>query len=302
MAEDTQREEDGSQIAVIGMAGRFPGARDVAEFWQNLCAGVESVKRFTDEELLAAGEAPDLIADPAYVKACPALADIDLFDAGFFGWSPREAAIIDPQHRFFLETAWEALENAGYDPSRLRAPDRRVRGSGMTAYMMHHLVTNPEVMEHGGRVAGPAHRERHELPGHAGLVRARPARTEHERADGVLVVAGGGSSRLSEPADRRVRHGAGGRLGASSLPQDRGYLYEEGEILSPDGHCRPFDAQRARHAVRQRRRRACVLKRLADARRRRRPRSWRSSAAPRSTTTAPQRSATWPRAWSGQAA
>ena len=122
MAEDTQREEDGSQIAVIGMAGRFPGARDVAEFWQNLCAGVESVKRFTDDELRAAGEAPGLIADPAYVKVCPALADIDLFDAGFFGWSPREAAIMDPQHRIFLETAWQALENAGYDPSRYGRP------------------------------------------------------------------------------------------------------------------------------------------------------------------------------------
>ena len=106
-------------------------------------------------------------------------------------------------------------------------------------------------------MARSAHRERHELPGDAGLVRVRPARAERERADGVLVVAGGDSRGRAEPADRRVRHGAGRRSSALSLPQDRGYSASEGEILSPDGHCRPFDAAR-RNAVRQRRRlRAC---------------------------------------------
>jgi len=103
----------GAQVAVIGMAGRFPGARDLGEYWKNLAAGVESVKFFTEAELLAAGESAELLADPNYVRAWPVLEDIDAFDAGFFGMSPRDAAVMDPQHRLFLQVAWAALEAAG---------------------------------------------------------------------------------------------------------------------------------------------------------------------------------------------
>ena len=110
----------GSEIAVIGMAVRVPGARNLAEFWRNLRDGVESVKFFTDAELLAAGESPELIQDPCYVKAQPVLADIDLFDAGFFGLSPQDAAIMDPQHRVMLEVGWEALETSGHEPESSR--------------------------------------------------------------------------------------------------------------------------------------------------------------------------------------
>src|ERR1044071_3411453 len=106
----------GLEIAIIGMAGRFPGARNVEEFWQNLRDGVESVTFFTDEELLSSGVDPGLLLNPNYVKASPVLEGADLFDAEFFGYSPREAEMIDPQHRVFLECAWEALENAGYNP------------------------------------------------------------------------------------------------------------------------------------------------------------------------------------------
>ena len=102
----------GSEIAVIGMAVRVPGARNLEEFWRNLRDGVESVKFFTDAELLAAGESPELIQDPSYVKAQPALQDIDLFDARFFGLSPPEAAIMDPQHRIMLEVGWVAVSMA----------------------------------------------------------------------------------------------------------------------------------------------------------------------------------------------
>ncbi len=94
----TANSPKGSEIAVIGMAVRAPGVRNLAEFWRNLRDGVESIKFFTDAELLAAGEPPELIKDPCYVKAQPVLADIDLFDAGFFGLSPQDAAIMDPQH------------------------------------------------------------------------------------------------------------------------------------------------------------------------------------------------------------
>lgn len=103
-------------IAIIGMAGRFPGARNIDEFWQNLKDGVESIAFFTDEELVSAGIEPTVLSNPNYIKAKALLEDIELFDASFFGFNPREAAIMDPQQRIFLECAWEALEAAGYDP------------------------------------------------------------------------------------------------------------------------------------------------------------------------------------------
>src|SRR5205823_3448387 len=103
-------------VAVVGMAGRFPGARSVEEFWRNLRDGVEAISFFTDEELLAAGIGRAQLATPGYVRARGVLEDVELFDAGFFGYSPREAETLDPQQRLFLECAWQALESAGYDP------------------------------------------------------------------------------------------------------------------------------------------------------------------------------------------
>ena len=102
-------------VAIIGMACRFPGAKNIDEFWQNLSGGVESISFFSDEELAASGVDSDLLNDSNYVKAGGFLEDIDKFDASFFGMTPREAEIIDPQHRLFLECAWEALEDAGYN-------------------------------------------------------------------------------------------------------------------------------------------------------------------------------------------
>src|SRR5215213_3381219 len=105
MIEREVNESEGA-IAVIGMSGRFPGARNLKEFWRNLRDGIESVSFFSDEELRASGIPPDLLADPNYVKARPMLDDADLFDAHFFGFNPREAEILDPQHRIFMECAW----------------------------------------------------------------------------------------------------------------------------------------------------------------------------------------------------
>ena len=103
-------------IAIIGMSARLPGAQNIYEFWQNLCSGIESVKFFSDEELKEAGVDNDILNDPDYIKAAPVIDNPGFFDASFFGYSPREAQIMDPQHRIFLECCWEALEHAGYDP------------------------------------------------------------------------------------------------------------------------------------------------------------------------------------------
>src|SRR5918999_5858699 len=105
-----------TDIAIIGMSGRFPRARNIAEFWQVLKDGVEAISFFSDEELARAGVDPEVLSSPDYVKAGGVLEDVELFDASFFGFNPREAEALDPQQRLFLECSWEALEDAGYDP------------------------------------------------------------------------------------------------------------------------------------------------------------------------------------------
>src|SRR5215469_15812116 len=104
-------------VAIIGLSCRFPGAATPEEFWRNMCDGVESITFFSDQELLLAGVEPSLVAKPNYVKAAPKLRDVEMFDASFFGYSPKDAALMDPQQRLFLEVCWEAFENAGYDPA-----------------------------------------------------------------------------------------------------------------------------------------------------------------------------------------
>src|SRR5690349_14734859 len=103
-------------VAIIGMAGRFPGAHTVDQFWDNIAGGVRSIRFFTDDELLAAGVSPETLRDPSFVKAGTVVEKADHFDARFFGYPPREAEVMDPQHRLFLECTWEALERAAYDP------------------------------------------------------------------------------------------------------------------------------------------------------------------------------------------
>jgi acyl transferase domain-containing protein len=124
-------------IAIIGMSGRFPGARNLEEFWRNLRDGVESVSFFSDEQLRAAGMDPAVRRDPAYVGAGGVLEDIDLFDASFFGFNPREAEAMDPQQRLFLESAWETIENAGYDPARYPGSIGVYGGTGFSTYFFN---------------------------------------------------------------------------------------------------------------------------------------------------------------------
>ena len=127
-------------VAIIGMAGRFPGADDVEQFWRNVRDGVESITFFGDDELLAAGVEPDLLRKPNYVKANGLLAGADCFDANFFGLSPREAAATDPQHRVFLECAWSALEDAGYDAPRYPGRIGVFAGVGTNSYFYNNLI------------------------------------------------------------------------------------------------------------------------------------------------------------------
>ena len=142
--QNSPAEFNGSEIAIVGMAARFPGAPNVDAFWRNLRDGVESTTFFTDEELLAAGIDPATLSSPNFVKAKPILKDIDMFDAAFFGLSPREAEVIDPQHRLYLENVWEAIENAGYDTETYEGAISLYAGVGMSSYLFAHILSNPE--------------------------------------------------------------------------------------------------------------------------------------------------------------
>ena len=138
MSAETTQPADG--IAVIGMAGKFPGAPNLEAFWQNLRSGVESIRHFAPDEI----EAPaSLVQNPQYVRARGIVDGVDLFDADFFGIQPREADYTDPQHRLLLETAWEALEDAGCDPERFAGSIGVFAGCSLNSYLLHNLASNP---------------------------------------------------------------------------------------------------------------------------------------------------------------
>src|ERR1051325_4102068 len=137
-------------IAVIGMSGRFPGAKTIEEYWLNLRNGVESVSFFSDEELKVSGVDPALLSHPNYVKAKAIIEDFDWFDAEFFGLNPREAELTDPQQRLFLECAWEALENAAYDPYKYKGPIGIYAGAGMNTYLLINLLSNRDLIDSVG--------------------------------------------------------------------------------------------------------------------------------------------------------
>jgi acyl transferase domain-containing protein len=136
-------------IAIIGMSGRFPGAENLAEFWDQLCAGVETMKDFSAVELQVAGVSEELLSNPDYVKTGIVWENADEFDAGFFGMSPREAEITDPQHRIFLECAWEALENAGHAPSQFKG-SIGVFASANTSMYLARILADPELLNSVG--------------------------------------------------------------------------------------------------------------------------------------------------------
>ncbi len=250
-------------VAVIGMAGRFPGAPDIQSFWTLLRSGSEAITFFSDAELLAAGESPDRLTDPAYVRACGKLAGIDQFDAAFFGMSPRDAAVFDPQHRLFLETAWETFENAGYVGEKFDGRVGVFGACGAAEYMMYNLVRNRHTMEtvgpwlvrHNGNDPNfLATRVSYELN-----LSGPSMNVQSACSSSLVAVHLACQSLLSGESDMVL---AGG---ATVYPdQNRGYLYKEGEILSPDGHCRPFDA-RAAGTVMSSAVGCVLLKRLDDA-------------------------------------
>lgn len=229
-------------VAIIGLAGRFPGAGSVERFWENIRDGVESISFFSEAELRAFGVDPRICAHPQFVPAKGVVEDADRFDAGFFGFNPREAAILDPQHRLFLECGWESLEHAGYDPERYQGSIGVYAGVGISAYLLQNLATAD-----GGDLASAyqlitgndkdffANRLSYKL----GL-RGPSITVQSACSTSLVAVHMACQSLLTYQCDMALAGGA-----SVGVPQHRGYVYQEGMILSRDGHCRAFD----RHAA-----------------------------------------------------
>ena len=252
-----------TDIAVIGMAGRFPGARTPDEYWRNIRDGVESIRRYNDEELREAGVKPELLHNPNYVKAGAPLDDMELFDAEFFGFSPKDAAIMDPQHRQLLECAWEALEDAGHPPESFAGPIGVYAGCGMNAYMMFNLLSNPELMESVGlflvRHTGNDKDFLSTRISYSLNLTGPSINVQTACSTSLVAIHIASQNLLSGECDMALAGGV-----TIEQPHRRGYLYEEGEILSPDGHCRSFD-HRSRGTVFGSGAGLVVLRRLADA-------------------------------------
>lgn len=249
-------------IAIIGMAGRFPGGRNVEEFWQNLLRGVESITFFSDEELLGAGVEPALLGEANYVKAGAVIEDVERFDASFFNFTPREAEMMDPQHRLFLEHAWQALEVAGYDAENYSGRVGVFAGESVNTYLLHNLLPQRELIERVGLFQTIIGNDRDHLTTHTAYklnLKGPCVNVQTACSTSLVAVHLACQSLLNRECDMALAGGV-----SVSVPQRQGSVYQEGSIVSPDGHCRAFDA-RAEGTVKGNGVGIVVLKRLSDA-------------------------------------
>jgi acyl transferase domain-containing protein len=257
-----QRETTGLEIAIVGMSGRYPGAANLAELWANLRDGVEPITRFSDEELAETGLDASLLENPELIREGFVLGDIDLFDAAFFGYTPREAELIDPQQRIFLECAWEALEAAGCDPGRYPGPIGVFAGSGMSSYLVENLLPNRDIVRQVGGLQLTLANDKDYVATRAAYkmnLRGPAVCVQTACSTSLVAVHLACQSLLAGDCDVALAGGVSIRT-----RQKYGYVHQDGGIASRDGHCRPFDADASGTAggngvgiV--------VLKRLADA-------------------------------------
>ncbi len=227
-------------VAIIGMRGRFPGANDLDAYWHNLAAGVESIATLTPEDMRAAGVPDNISRLPGYVNASPVLDHVDEFDAEFFGFSARDASLTDPQHRIFLETCWEALEDAGYDPATFPGPIGLYGGCEMSTYL-YQLYQNIEALQYIDGMQLMVTNDKDHLCTQASYrlnLRGPSIVVQTTCSTSLVAVSLACESLNAGRCDMALAGGVTVRV-----PQRGGYYYTPGSILSPDGHCRPFDAE-----------------------------------------------------------
>ena len=252
-----------ADIAIVGMAAHLPGADSVQEYWANLRDGIESIRRLSKQDLLDAGEAPHLLERDDYVPVAAPLDGFKNFDAEFFGFSPKEAAILDPQHRQFLEVSWEALENAGHTPEQFEGPVGVFGGCGMGSYFYFNICSNCDLVDDTGMF----------LLRHTGndkdFMVTRLSHVLDLKGPSINIQTACSTSHVATHyACHSLLNGecdmalAGGVT--IEMPHERGYVFKEGEILSPDGHCHAFD-NRAQGTVFGSGAGVVVMRRLEDA-------------------------------------
>lgn len=241
-------------IAIIGMSCRFPGANNLEEFWHNLCHGIESISFFENGEMLAAGVDAELLQNPHYVKASPILDDIEGFDADFWGYSPKEARLLDPQQRLFMECAWWCLEDAGYDPLTYQGEIDLYGGAATNTYLLNNIYPHRHEIDRqndlqvvnlssmGGFQVSTANDKDYLTTRTSYKLDLKGSSVNVQTACSTSLVAVhlACQSLLNAECDLALAGGV-----SVHSPQKMGYLYQEGTIFSPDGHCRAFDADAA---------------------------------------------------------
>jgi acyl transferase domain-containing protein len=250
-----------SEIAIVGMAGRFPMAPNLEEFWQKLRDGRELITFFTDEELLASSVPPALLNNPNYVKAAAVLEDVELLDGPFFGINPKEAMLMDPQHRIFLESAWQALENAGYDSEQYRGLIGVYAGVSISTYLWY-IYANPDLVGAMNSFQILLANDKDHLPTRVSYklnLKGPSVNIQTACSTSLVSVHLACQGLLNGECDMALAGGVSVRI-----PQKAGYFYQEGAINSPDGRCRAFD-RHAQGTIGGSGVGIVVLKRLADA-------------------------------------
>jgi acyl transferase domain-containing protein/acyl carrier protein len=227
-----------SAVALVGMSGRYPGASSVARLWRNLLAGVKGLRGLTEDEILDAGVEPGALADPNYIRVGGPLDDIELFDASVFGMTPREAELLEPQHRLFLECSWEALESAGYCPTGAPGQVAVFAGCGFPDYLVRNIMHLAS--ERGNELLMAAGNERDSFTSLVAYklgLRGPAVTVQTFCSTSLVAVHMACQSLLTYECDIALAGGA-----FTPLPQPAGYRYEPNVILSPDGMVRSFDA------------------------------------------------------------
>lgn len=252
-------EHTGLEIAVIGMAGRFPGAKNIDEFWQNLIDGVESISFFSDQELEQNGVPVETVSRPEYVRAKGVLENVEYFDAAFFNFTPGEAEIMDPQLRVFMECAWHAMEDGGYDPGNYDGAIGLYAGNSINHFWIAKTMFNKKYYLFGQFKADLLNTHfSTQVSYHLNL--KGPAMTIQTACSTSLVTIHQAClALLSSECEMALAGGV-----SLSLPQRNGYMFQEGMVGAPDGHCRPFD-KRGKGTVSGSGAGAVLLKRLEDA-------------------------------------
>ena len=237
---------DTNNIAIIGVAGRFPGAETIEQFWQNLCDGVESITFFSDDELEQT--LPELLNHPAYVKAGAVLEGIELFDAAFFGYNPKEAAVTDPQQRILLECAWEAFERAGYNPETYPGTVGVYAGSSLSTYLLNNICSDLGITTEQPFIETDMAQFQSKIGNDRSYLATRISYKLNLKGPSVNLQTACSTSLVAVHIACQSLIGNECNMALAGgisvvVPHKGGYLYEEGMIRSPDGHCRAFDAQ-----------------------------------------------------------